>query len=413
MGLALETRMSMAGLHKERARMRTLVALLRIMAVAVALSPLCWSQVGAQRALAAGPSGSVQSLLQHAQAAFDKKDYRSARALFAQGSVLAPKNAVAWAGKARSESYLGGDWDAVRDYDRAISLDPRSALYRYRQGVSYMNLSEDTKAVADYSAAIQRDPRMGDAYVNRGYLEDAQGAYAAAIADDTQGLRLEPRWWQGYFNRGQTYLSLKEWQASVGDLTVYIKHTARASCACAYYERGNAYFNLSEYARAYADHKQAIALGPVEAGYFERLGADAYVMGKYEEAIAASTVSLDADPSDAFSYYYRGMAREAIGDKSGALADLQESVQLYSEQGESDHAQVARTALQHLQTEIAAITSSPSATPESLTSPVGSATPSATSTGTPLPTTTVTASPAFTATTVVSPSPSITPVAGS
>jgi tetratricopeptide (TPR) repeat protein len=281
-------------------------------------------------------------------------------------------------------------------------LAPSNALYRLRQGLSYHNLGADDQALADYNAAIRLDPKLGDAYFGRAAIEDARGDYTAAVADDTLGIRWEPTWWQGYMNRGESYLSLNNWQATIADLTVYIRHMPRGACGCAHYERGNAYFKLYEFAKAYADHKQAIAIGPVYGVYYERLGADAYFIGKYEEAISVLTIALNDDPSDAFAYYYRGMARKASGDRPGALADLQESVQLATAQGDTDNAQVANTELRQLQSETSAARATPSVTPVSSASAVVTASLSGTATAGLSPTATLEASP----------SPSSTPVAG-
>ena len=233
----------------------------RLIVVVLALSPLWLSAVPARQAVAAPPAVTVQPLLQRAQLDFDKKEYVAAMVLFTEATVLAPMNATAWAGKARSESFLDNDVAAVSDYSTAITLAPANATYRLRRGLSYNSLYDYDEAMRDFDAAIRLNPKLADAYYDRATIEDVRGDYMAAVADDTQGIRWNPAWWQGYMNRGESELSLQEWQASIADLTVYIQHTAKAACACAYYERGNAYFHLGEYAKAYSDHKQAITLG--------------------------------------------------------------------------------------------------------------------------------------------------------
>jgi tetratricopeptide (TPR) repeat protein len=257
----------------------------------------------------------VQALLFRAQAAFDKKDYGTAQVLFTQATVLAPHNAVAWAGKARCEFRLGDYTDGVIDYTVAIHYAPTNAVYYTRRGLCYYRLANPRRALPDYSQAIRLAPKYADAYYDRGLVENELSLYQAAIAD----------------------------------LTLNIRYTARAACGCAYNERGNSYEALHEYARALADYQQAIAIGPAWSGEFENAGKAAYYLGSYKLAISYLTTTMALNPADAYAYYYRGLALRDSGDKVDAITDEQKAVELYTQQGDAAHAKVAAAVLQQLQ----------------------------------------------------------------
>jgi tetratricopeptide (TPR) repeat protein len=55
-----------------------------------------------------------------------------------------------------------------------------------------------------------------------------------------------------------------------------------------------------------------------------------FYSGRYYDVISLATTTLDAmsKPVLEESYYWRALAREALGDTSGAIADLKEAVRL-------------------------------------------------------------------------------------
>jgi tetratricopeptide (TPR) repeat protein len=73
-------------------------------------------------------------------------------------------------------------------------------------------------------------------------------------------------------------------------------------------------------------HTRASAEGGAEAALVEelrRLAVAHYQATHYAPAITAATAALVLDANAAVLYFYRGMAYEAIGDRSQAISDLQ------------------------------------------------------------------------------------------
>ena len=57
---------------------------------------------------------------------------------------------------------------ALKDYTRAIELDPNSVnAYNYR-GIAYYRMHDYPRAVKDFTEAVRIDPRYAIAYNNRG-----------------------------------------------------------------------------------------------------------------------------------------------------------------------------------------------------------------------------------------------------
>ncbi len=191
-------------LYKEIIARRISLFRLLFLLLAVALCPAATvGHAGAQLTRVETAAPPVPVLLARAQAAFDQADYAVAETLFAQATVLAPRNAVAWAGKARCEAYLDNPTAAVVDYTIAIRYAPTTGIYYMRRGISYEAIGDGPEALADYSTAIRLAPTNADTWFDRGSFYYNQGRYAPSVPDYTQAIRLKPTWWQAYYNRGQ------------------------------------------------------------------------------------------------------------------------------------------------------------------------------------------------------------------
>ena len=60
--------------------------------------------------------------------------------------------------------------EAISHYDKAIQLDPDTAVYYRNRGVAYNKLGQYENAITEYTMAIQLDPDYALAYFNRGVM---------------------------------------------------------------------------------------------------------------------------------------------------------------------------------------------------------------------------------------------------
>ncbi len=84
------------------------------------------------------------------------------------------------------------DWAAaVKEFSRAIELNPSLSLAYERRSNAYAGLREEAKALADLNKAIELDPRNGSAYLDRGNFQNRLKKYQEAIADFTEADKLK------------------------------------------------------------------------------------------------------------------------------------------------------------------------------------------------------------------------------
>lgn len=108
----------------------------------------------------------------------------------------------------------------------------------------------------------------------------------------------------------------------------------------AWFNRGTNLVRLQDYAGAAAAYDQAFVLYPTipekerpwrvmwyQTGPYWAY----YYTGRYQDVIKLSTTTLKAmsEPVLEESYYWRALAREALGDSKGAIKDLRSSLEIH------------------------------------------------------------------------------------
>jgi len=72
---------------------------------------------------------------------------------------------------------------AIKDYNKALALNPRSAYVYNERGMAYSNLGKLNEAIADYTQAIKLYPGFAVAYYNRTIAYLKLGKYDKALQD--------------------------------------------------------------------------------------------------------------------------------------------------------------------------------------------------------------------------------------
>ena len=112
---------------------------------------------------------------------------------------------------------------AIRNYSKAIELDPSFAEAYVRRGMARRAKGSLNGAIQDYEAAHTIDPavtlnnrHIADSYSNRGFIEMSDFQIAAAIADFTKAIQSfgEP---MHYYRRGQARLIDDDLQGAIED----------------------------------------------------------------------------------------------------------------------------------------------------------------------------------------------------
>lgn len=124
----------------------------------------------------------------------------------------------------RGAAYLEqGDYNlALKDFDRAIQLDPKNSLAYVYRARAHEKLEQYDAALADFNRAIELDSQSEDVHVYRGVFYLNQGNYILAIQDLDTAIQISPKQGFHYCKRGTAYklmgdkiLARKDYQMAV------------------------------------------------------------------------------------------------------------------------------------------------------------------------------------------------------
>ncbi len=270
---------------------------------------------------------------------FNLRDIKGALADYNRSIQLNPNNAAynnrGMLKKIEFQDYQG----ALSDYNRAIQLDPGVAfVYNNRALLKNENFQDYQGALIDYNRAIQLDPGGAIYYRDRGSLKyHTLQDYQGALADYNRAIQLNPSDDVAYANRGSLkYEKLQDYQGTLADFNRAIQ--LDPSNATVYSNRGVLkQKKLQDYQGALADYNRAIQLKPKVANTYANRGSLKYDnLQDYKGALADYNRAIQLDSSVALSYFYRGIVKDKLNDKKGAIADMKQAAILLKKQGEGE-----------------------------------------------------------------------------
>jgi tetratricopeptide (TPR) repeat protein len=218
------------------------------------------------------------------------------QALLEQAVELDPDADTVWQ---LGQLYLerGRDQDALRCLERAVELDPTSAIAATKLGNAHRQLGNLDAAQDAYQKAIQADPAYVGAYVNLCGIFMAQERLPEAVRVCRQGTETDPTSTWAHSVLGQALLAQGDAQAAEAAFEQALELDpdwtgAQAGLARALAAQGR----LSE---AIESMQQAAAAQPERLGWKLELGAMLAQNGQPEEAAAVYHEILDAQPDHA------------------------------------------------------------------------------------------------------------------
>ena len=122
-----------------------------------------------------------------------------------------------------AELHRNGDLQgALREFDRAVRLAPRSDLAWYNRGLVQRDLKNCQAAVADFDRALDLQPQFFNALYQRGNCRQQLGEYEAAVADYSRAAefpgRVDARF-LAFFGRADAYRRMGRLDEAYHDYT--------------------------------------------------------------------------------------------------------------------------------------------------------------------------------------------------
>jgi tetratricopeptide (TPR) repeat protein len=89
----------------------------------------------------------------------------------------------------------------MKDYDRAIELNPKDAMAYFSRGTAYGELGNYREAIKDFDKTIEINPKYADAFYNRGIAYHHLGNKEQALSDYKTAARLGLKTAQDYLRK--------------------------------------------------------------------------------------------------------------------------------------------------------------------------------------------------------------------
>ena len=214
-------------------------------------------------------------------------EWALAQAAFEQAIQADEQNAEAWAwlGEAQQQA---GNQDAFTSLERALSLNPNSAVVRGLRGLYFQRVGNNREALTEFQAAAKLQPddpalfvSIGESFSKLGDMIRALEAYQFAVAlapEDVNYLRLLAQFC------GQNNINIEE-----------------AGIVAA---------------------QRAVVLQPNDAGLQDLLGWLLLLDARYPEAERTLLHALALDSQNASAHFHLGMLYLQLDDRASAQAQL-------------------------------------------------------------------------------------------
>ena len=110
-----------------------------------------------------------------------------------------------WFRKGLQLEQTGSAQDAIRAYETAVQMDPKSAGAWVNLGTIYFNSKQFRKAEEYYRRAVEADSSYALAHFNLGNLYDERGDYERALHHYKHAVELSPQYADAHYNLALLY----------------------------------------------------------------------------------------------------------------------------------------------------------------------------------------------------------------
>jgi tetratricopeptide (TPR) repeat protein len=254
------------------------------------------------------------------------RDYRSDLAIWEDTAAKSPNNARVFL--CRGCAYLAANrlTEALRDFDRAIALNPGYIEAYTSRSALYTTLDRYAEAIGDCDKAIALNPKYAEAHNNRGAALGASGRQEEALRAYGTAIALSPANAKAYCNRGAAYYhtqrlpeALRDFDKAIGLKPDYVD---------AYCNRGAVHFSEGRLAEAVADFSRTISLDRGYLSAYNNRARTHIAMGRPEEAVRDYGVVIALRPDQARAYCGRGEAMAKLNRFPEAVADFSKAIAL-------------------------------------------------------------------------------------
>ncbi|MGW1796093.1 tetratricopeptide repeat protein [Streptomyces sp. NPDC001984] len=253
-------------------------------------------------------------------------EHAAAQIQFDRAIELDPDSALAYEGRAIARGHQGDYGAAVADLAEAARLDPGNARILTVRG-DYLRVTGDcVSAVRDLDRAIELDPTRAAAWAVRGATRHRLDHLDAAVSDLDRALELDPGYVWALARRARVWRSRGEQERRLADLDRAVELAPDVPWVLC--ERGDALAGVGRHEAALADYDRAVALDSQYASVYASRGVCHSRMGRPTEALADLDRALELSPEYAWALWQRAVIHLELGSRTSASTDVERAQRL-------------------------------------------------------------------------------------
>ncbi len=272
---------------------------------------------------------SAEEWFNEGNALYDLGKHDEAIKAYDRSISINPQYAEAWINKGNALYGLGKYDEAIKAYDQAISINPQFAEAWYNKGNALYGLGKYDEAIKAYDQAISINPQFAEAWNNKGNALYGLGKYDEAIKAYDQAISINPQYAEAWSNKGNALRDLGKHDEAIKAYDRAI--SINPQYAEAWYNKGNALYGLGKYDEAIKAYDQAISINPQYAEAWYNKGNALYGLGKYDEAIKAYDQAISINPQFAEAWNNKGITLDNLGKYDEAVQAYDEAIKAYDQ----------------------------------------------------------------------------------
>lgn len=229
--------------------------------------------------------------------------------------------------------YLAYDLYYLGHYDEALALVTKYEPILTKDkdlpliaGNVHAHKGDPQQAVKDYTRALELDPKMAEGYANRGYvLNDLKQADKAA-RDFQTALKLEPNFGEAHLGLAFSDLQLHRPRPALTHLEAAQKFLGKSHTW--HLARAEAYRQEQDFPHAAMEYRTALAEDSKDLTTELAYADVEYRMRHYGEAISALNAALQLSTSDPHIYALMAQVHAKQGDRQQTMRDIESAERL-------------------------------------------------------------------------------------
>ncbi|MFO0098199.1 MAG: tetratricopeptide repeat protein [Aphanizomenon sp.] len=207
-----------------------------------------------------------------------------------------------------------------------VSQSTTTASQWLERGNQLWRLRRYPEAIQAFEAAIKQKPKFIHlAYYGKGLALGRSGKYPEAITALQQAVQSQPDFVPAWDNLSLGYRESNQLDKALAAINQAIQ--LQPNNPNLYNQKYAVLSDLKRYKEAAAAINKAIELSP-RAAFYNNRGIVRDDLGDKQGAIDDYTLAIKINPNVAQAYYNRGVVRDDLGDKPGAIDDYNQAIKI-------------------------------------------------------------------------------------